>query len=98
MKGYVIKVTYMDGIHKGESYLLGKGTKVMSGIMWSDYCYKSIGIANRICKKWYEENELNKRIERENEKRRTAKGGEPKKWYIYESETYEPFEVEMVCY
>lgn len=96
MKGYVIKKTYTEGTHKSESYLLGKGTKIMDGIMWADYCYKSIGIAKRICKMWYDDNELSRRIEREDEKRRISKGGKPKDWYIYESATYEPYEVEMV--
>ena len=98
MKGYVIKATYTEGIHTGKSYLLGKGTRVMDGkhFFWSDYCYKTIGIAERICKKWYEENEQSRRIERQDEAYQISKGGKPRDWYIYESRTYEPYEVDMV--
>ena len=96
MKGYLIKVTYTEGEHKGKSYLLGKGTKVMDGITNWDYnCYKTLGIAKRICKKWYEDNELSKRIERKDEAAWVAKGYKAKDWYIYESKTFEPYEVEM---
>ena len=97
MKGYLIKVTHTEGAHAGKSYLLGKDTRVMTDcIPWADRCYKTLGIAKRICKKWYEENESSRACERREEAARIARGGKPKDWYIYESETYEPYEVEMV--
>ena len=97
MKGYLIKTTYTEGTHAGKSHLLGKGTRVMDGhICWSEYCYKTLGAAKRICKLWYEDNELSKKCERVDEACRIARGGKPKNWYIYESKTYEPYEVEMV--
>lgn len=101
MKRYLIKVTYTEGIHAGESYLLTKGGYCTDedSIHWEERCYKTEGIARRICKKLYEDNELSRKIERQDEECRIKRGlGGKKDWYIYESKTYEPFEVDAVEY
>ena len=98
MKRYLIKVTYLEGDHKGESYLIKKGGYYTdeSHIQWDETTYKTEGICKRVCKHLYEENEINKRWERNDEKIGIKKGRPPKKRYIYESQSYEPYEVEAV--
>ena len=95
MSGYLIKGTYLTGIHKGETYLLRKGGYVTdeSQYQWGDTMYKSIGQALRICRKLKEENELDYAIERRNNEWAIAKGGKPKEFFIYELESYEPYMV-----
>lgn len=95
---YLIKATYLEGPHCGESYLLRKGGFVTDfpSIQWDDTTYKTEGICKRVCKHMFEENELNRRIERREEQWKIQKGGQPKKWYIYESQKYEPYAVDVV--
>ena len=92
---YLIKVTHLEGAHAGESYLLRKGGYVTDdcGFWWEDDVYKTEGIARRVCKHKYEENELSRRIERQTEEYRVKRGGKPNDWYIYESESYGPYPV-----
>lgn len=100
MKRYLIKVTYLEGRHAGESHLLRKGGYVTDedSIHFDDWTYKTKGIAERVCRHLKEENDLSRRIERKDEavaiKLGLRKG--PKDWYIYEDCSYEPFEVEAV--
>lgn len=99
MKRYLIKVTYQEGSHAGKSYLLRKEGYVTDedSIQWTDTTYKTEGIAKRICKHLFEENELNKRCERQDEACRIKKGLAPKKFHIYNSCTFEPYEVDVVA-
>ena len=98
MTRYLIKVTYTEGKHSGESHFLRKGGYVtdLPDIQWNDTTYKTEAIAARVCRHMYEENELSRKIERQDERVRIARGGKPKEWYIYESCNYEPFAVEVV--
>ena len=98
MKRYLIKVTYLEGAHKGRSYLLRKGGYVEDEdkTHYVEDTYKTYGTAQRVCRHLYEENELSRKIEREDEAVRIKRGRPAKEWYIYESEAYEPFEVEAV--
>lgn len=95
---YLIKVTYTEGVHNGETYLLRKGGHVTDEghIEWLDTTYKTEAIARRVCKQMYEDNELSRKCERMDEQIRIKRGGKPKDWYIYESQTYEPYPVETV--
>ena len=64
MKGYVIKVTYLTGRHKGKSYLMKKGgyvTKEHNYHFESDV-YKTLGIAKRVCTIYRKNNELDYNI------------------------------------
>lgn len=98
MTRYLIKVTYTEGEHKGTSYLLRKSGYVTddNSIQWEDTTYKTEGIARRVCKRLYADNELSRKCERMDEQIRIKRGGKPKDWYIYESQTYEPYPVEVV--
>lgn len=100
MKRYLIKVTHTEGIHTGKSYLLQKGGHATDeqSIQFIDTTYKTLAIAKRVCKRLYEENERKKRIEIQNEAIRIKRGFSPKSFFIYESNTYEPFEVEVIDY
>ena len=95
---YLIKATYTEGSHAGKSYFIGKGGYVVDadGIQWDDWTYKTYGTANRVCKKLYEDNELSRKCERQDEAWRIKKGFPPREWYIYEAQTYEPYPVEAI--
>ena len=97
---YLIKATYTEGSHKGESYLLTKGGYVTDedSIHWEDRSYKTEGICRKVCKHMFEENERSRRCERVDEQIRIKRGGDPKEFYIYESQSYEPYPVEAVRY
>ena len=97
MKRYLIKVTYTEGPHKDKWHLLRKGGYVteVDNVQWEDTTYKTKGIASRVCKHMYEENELSRKCERVDEQIRIKRGGQPKSFYIYESCTYEPYECEV---
>lgn len=98
MKAYIIKKTYTERIHSGKSHLLFKDGYVADdcAIFWADRCYKTLKGARIACTKLFENNELNRRIERQDEAFRVSQGKAPKEWYIYESETFEPYEVEAI--
>lgn len=95
---YLIKVTCTEGVHAGYSYLLRKGGYVTDEgrIEWFDTTYATEGIAKRICRKLFEENELNRRIEEQDEAARIKRGFSPKGYRIYTAEKYEPYPVNAV--
>lgn len=99
MPRYLIKATYMEGPHAGKSYLLQKGGMVTDedSTQWDDTTYKTKGIAQRVCRQLYEDNELSRKIERQDEQIRIKRGQGPKSFYLYESETFEPYPVEDYC-
>lgn len=93
---YLIKATYMEGRHAGESYLMRKGGYVTDETEYqgNDETYKTLGIARAICKRLYKENESNRRLERIIMENR-AKEGNPlnRNWFIYTAQTFEPYPV-----
>ena len=101
MKGYVIKATYVEGMHAGKSYLIAKTGYCLDddGIFFEDWCYKTLRAAKAVCTRKFKDNELRRKSERDDEKFQMEHRGRPaKSFYIYESETYEPYEVEMIQY
>ena len=96
MKGYVIKVTYLTGRHKGKTYLMKKGgyvTEADSYHFESDI-YKTLGTAKRVCTLYRKNNERDYHAERRTNEYNISKGRPSKEWFIYELESYEPFEIE----
>ena len=96
MKGYVIKVTYLTGRHKGKTYLMKKGGYVTEEHFhhFESDVYKTLGVAKRVCTMYRNNNERDYNCERNYNNYKIAKGGEGKEWFIYELESYEPFEIE----
>lgn len=96
MERYLIKATYITGRHAGKSYLLRKGGYVTDETDWQWECttYKTKAICERVCRHYKEENDFNYKHEREYEAYRVGKGYEPKGYYTYELETYEPYKVD----
>lgn len=96
MKGYVIKVTYLSGRHKGKTYLMKKGGYVTEEHFhhFESDVYKTLGIAKRICTMYTKSNERDYIAERRYNDYQISKGREGKEWFIYELERYEPFEIE----
>lgn len=96
MKGYVIKVTYLSGRHKGKTYLMKKGGYVTEEHFhhFESDVYKTLGIAKRVCTIYENNNQRDYLHERNYNDYRISKGYEGKDWFIYELERYEPFEIE----
>lgn len=94
---YLIKVTYLEGIRKGKSYLLRKGGFVTDDncYEWKDTTYASKGIAERICRMKEADNNLMRKIEREDEERRIKRGCAPTSFYVYELQSFEPYPVQV---
>lgn len=97
MTRYLIKITYLEGPHKGQSYLRRRGGYCTEAgdHQGKDTTYATLGIARSVCKKLYENNELDRKIERQDEAARIKRGRPAKEWYIYESCSYEPYPVEV---
>lgn len=94
---YIIKATYLDGDHKGESYYLSKGgygCNYEGGYCFYSDCYETERAAKMVATKWNKENKTQVEIERRNNERRAAEG---KKLFpaIYTPQHYEPFKVEF---
>lgn len=93
---YLIKVTYMEGRHAGESYLMRKGGYVTDETEYhgNDDTYKTENIARSICRRLYKENESSRRAERRIMERRAKEGNPlPRNWFIYNKQTFEPYPV-----
>lgn len=95
MSKYIIKVTYLEGKHKGDSYLMKKGGYIADGKKYFlDYeVYNSERIAKSVCTRMYNNNELNRRIERNDNNYRISQGKDGKEFFIYYHESYEPYEI-----
>lgn len=95
--GWIIKATYLTGRSKGRSYFLRKGGYVTEGgYIWSDQAYKTKGFAERECKRLKKYYELSYRSERQDNEIMIKKGLKPKDSFIYELESFEPYEVEII--
>ena len=97
MKRYLIKVTYLEGRHAGETYLLRKGGYVTEPgyIEWEDTTYASYKTALWQCRRLESDNELNMRIERKDRAYARQMGRKFREYNIYELQSYEPYEVEI---
>ena len=95
MSRYLIKVTYLEGRHKGATYLLKKGGYVADGQKYFSYLdtYNDERTVKSVCTKLHKNNELNREIERKDNDYRIAKGMDGKKYFIYYSCSYEPYEL-----
>ena len=96
MKGYVIKVTYLTGRHKGRTYLMKKGGYITEEHYhhFESDVYTTLRTAKRVCTVYRKNNERDYNDERRTNEYNISKGRPPKDWFIYELESYEPFEVE----
>lgn len=95
MKRFLIKVTYLTGRHKGKSYLLKKGGYVYGEgeFVLAENTYASEAIAKRVCTMYTNNNERDYTSERKYNDYRISKGHKGKDWFIYELESYEPYEL-----
>lgn len=96
-KRFLVKVTYREGVHKGESYLLRKGGYVTDekSYEWEDTTYATEAIAKAVCTKYKKNNDLEREIERKEEAYRISKGKKPKTFYNYFYCDYEPYAVDI---
>ncbi len=98
MKRYLIKVTYLEGPHTGDTYLLCKGGYVTEEgrIEWDDTTYVTKGIAQRECNRLKAANDTNINIERRSREWAEKRGKTFRSWNIYEAKSYEPYEVDVL--
>lgn len=97
MKKYIIKVTYMEGIHEGTSYLLNKEGYVVSNpeCVWQDSSYTLSG-CKAACTKKEKVQTAEAIFEKRTRARRIAEGKPVSKYPLYEIQKFEPFEIETV--
>lgn len=97
MKKYIIKVTYLEGIHKGETYLLNKGGYVVDNpeYVWQDSSY-TLSACKAVCTRYKKMNDRNVEIERRNREYAISKSRTVSKYAIYIPKVYDPFEIETV--
>lgn len=97
MKGYIIKCTYTDGAHKGTEYFLSRGGYVIDPVnVCRDYTYASLSSCKAVCSRKAKDNNRDVLMERRDRERRLADGKSVSKYNIYDPETYEPYEVDVI--
>lgn len=95
--GWIIKGAYLTGMHEGKTFFLRKGGYVTDGEKtWSDFAYKTKGFAERECKRLKEYYDQSYRSERQDNEINIKKGLKAKEWFIYELQSFEPYEVELI--
>lgn len=95
MTRYLIKTTYLEGIHKGKEYYLEKGGYVGDpkyAYMDNTYDEKA---CKMVCAKYSKSNKFNRDFEQRDRAERIAKGKTVSKYPIYYLESFEPFAVEI---
>lgn len=92
---YLIRNTYLEGPHKGTSYLMRKGGYVAgdTGPYFLSDTYVSYGIALRQCRRMADDNKLNCRLQKQDHERLIKQGKKPG-IKIYYQESYEPVPVD----
>lgn len=97
MTKYIIKTTYLEGIHEGKVHYLKKGGYVVSNLdyVWQDDSY-TLATAKAVCARYTKSNELNVRLEKKDREYAIAHGRNVSKYPIYDLEKYEPFAIETV--
>jgi hypothetical protein len=95
-KRYIIKVTKLDGRHAGDVYFLQKGGYVTDAdcAQFDFTSYKTYGIANRVCKKYKEDNNWYWEDETQRREKRKREGLKVDEWRIHDHESYEPYEID----
>lgn len=97
MKKYIIKVTYLEGIHEGKTHHLGKGGYIVTNLdfVWQEDSY-TLSTCKSVCTRL--ENQNNRLAEAEKRERayNAAKGRHVSKYPIYIVSKYEPFMIETV--
>lgn len=97
MTKYVVKVTYLEGNHKGESYFLNKGGFVIPNLeyVWQDSSYTERA-CKAACTRLKKNNDLNRRLELQDRARMIENGRAVSPYMIYWLASYEPFAIETV--
>lgn len=98
MTKYIIKVTYLEGIHKGKEHFLNKGGYVVDGrtdSVWQEDSY-TLSTCKAVCTRKYKENTAEAIFEKRERERRIAEGKTVSKYPLYEMCSYEPYPIETV--
>lgn len=97
MKKYIIKVTYLEGIHAGKEYYLNKQGFVVDnfGSIWQDSSYTERG-CKTACAKLEKNNNAEAAAEKAEREWNIAAGRKVSNYPIYVRSKYEPFAIETV--
>ena len=97
MKAYVVKVTYLEGIHEGKTYYLDRRGYVRENLVgiWKEDTYTLRG-CKIACTRKTKENDFEVNFEMRDRSQKLAAGKNVSKYPIYILSKYEPFEVETV--
>lgn len=97
MTKYIVKTTYLDGIHAGKEYYLVKGGYVTDNLecVWQDMSY-SLSACKAVCARYAKKNEIDVRIEKQDREYAIAHGKTVSKYPLYNLEKFEPFAIETV--
>ena len=97
MTKYVIKVTYLEGNHKGKEYFLDKGGYVIDNLdyVWQDSSY-TLTACKAVCTRKEKSNTTEAIFEKMQRKRKIAEGKTVNPYPIYEMQKYEPYAIETV--
>ena len=97
MTKYVIKVTYLEGTHKGKEYFLNKGGYVIDNLdyVWQDSSY-TLPACKAVCTRMEKRQTADHNFEKLQRSRRIAEGKPVSPYLIYELKSFEPFAIETV--
>jgi hypothetical protein len=97
MKKYIIKATYLEGIHVGKTYYLNKQGYVITNLdsVWQDSSY-TLSSCKAVCTRKEKINTAEAIFEKRTRERRIAEGKTVSPYPLYVMQKYEPFEIETV--
>ena len=97
MKKYIIKITYLEGLHKGKEYFLNKDGYVIDKLncVWQDSSYTLSG-CKAACTRKEKTNTAEVIFEKRQRERRVAEGKTVSKYPLYEMQKFEPYAIETI--
>ena len=98
MTKYIIKTTYLEGIHKGKEHYLNKGGYVVDEHLdhiWQEDAY-TLAACKAVCTRKEKRNIEDVTFEKRYRERRIAEGKTVSKYPVYALEKYEPYAIETV--
>ena len=98
MTMYIIKGTYLEGVHKGKVFYLNKGGYVVDiqhNSVWKEDAYTEKG-CKIACSRMTKNNEAENIAEKRVRAYRESKGLRVSPLMLYELQSFEPFAIETV--
>lgn len=99
MTKYIIKVTYLEGVHAGKVHYLDKTGYVVDDLLnniWQEDAYTTFGRCKAVCTRKEEKNTAEAIFEKRQRERQIAEGKMVSKHPLYVMKKYEPYAIETV--